>query len=72
MEPTVITLRAARQRAGLAPGVPSPCISICKMNAATGWCDGCWRSIDEIVAWGRASDAQKLAIWEQIEARQRR
>ncbi|QHE88745.1 DUF1289 domain-containing protein [Hydrogenophaga sp. BPS33] len=42
------------------------------MNAATGWCDGCWRSIDEIVAWGRASDAQKLAIWEQIEARQRR
>lgn len=40
------------------------------MVPVTGWCEGCWRSIDEIVAWGRASDAERLRIWGQIEARQ--
>jgi len=52
------------------PTVPSPCISICRMDATTGWCEGCFRTLDEIVAWGRASDADKLAIWQHIEARQ--
>lgn len=66
-----VTLQAARERVGPAPGVPSPCISVCKMNAGTGWCDGCFRTLDEIVAWGRASDAEKLRIWQHIEARQR-
>lgn len=65
-----VTLQAARRRAAFAPGVPSPCISICRMNATTGWCEGCFRTIDEIVAWGRASDADKLGIWQHIEARQ--
>jgi len=40
------------------------------MLPATGLCEGCWRSIDEIVAWGRASDAERLHIWGLIEARQ--
>lgn len=40
------------------------------MVPATGLCEGCWRSIDEIVAWGRASDAERLRIWGLIEARQ--
>ncbi|WP_252374209.1 DUF1289 domain-containing protein [Hydrogenophaga sp. 2FB] len=70
MPPAPVTLQAARRRAALAPGVPSPCISICRMNAASGWCEGCYRTLDEIVAWGRASDADKLRIWQDIEARQ--
>ncbi len=65
-----VSLRAARRRSGLAPGVPSPCISVCRMDAATGWCEGCFRTLDEIAAWGRASDADKLQIWQRIEARQ--
>lgn len=40
------------------------------MLPASGLCEGCWRSIDEIVAWGRASDDERLRIWAQIEARQ--
>ena len=40
------------------------------MVAATGLCEGCWRSIEEVMVWGRASDAERLAIWAQIEARQ--
>lgn len=51
--------------------VPSPCTNICKMNEATGWCDGCLRSIDEIVAWGRLDDVAKRAVWLQLAERRR-
>lgn len=50
--------------------VPSPCINVCSMDAATGLCRGCLRNIDEIVAWGTASDAYKRRVWAQIERRQ--
>ena len=49
--------------------VPSPCISVCRMEAATGWCEGCLRTLDEIAAWGRMDPAGKRAIWAQIEER---
>ena len=65
-----VTLQAARRRAGLAPGVPSPCISVCKMDAARGLCQGCFRTIDEIRAWSQSGDAAKLLVWAQVEARQ--
>lgn len=51
--------------------VPSPCISVCKMDpmrgapaerAAGGLCTGCLRTIDEIVEWGTASIERKQAI----------
>ena len=43
--------------------VPSPCISVCRMDAATGLCEGCYRTLDEIVAWSRATEEEKLAVW---------
>lgn len=49
--------------------VPSPCISVCRMDATTGWCEGCFRTLDEIAGWGMASDAQKRALWAQLAAR---
>lgn len=49
--------------------VPSPCISVCRMDAITGWCEGCFRSLDEIAGWSRASDSEKRAIWAQLAAR---
>ena len=42
--------RVLRLRA-LAEGPPSPCISVCQMDAATGYCIGCTRTIDEIRDW---------------------
>lgn len=71
MIPTpVVSLKAARRRSGLAPGMPSPCISICKLDPDNGWCQGCFRTLDEIAAWSRAADADKLVVWQRIEARQ--
>jgi predicted Fe-S protein YdhL (DUF1289 family) len=49
--------------------VPSPCINVCRMDATTGVCTGCLRTIDEIVAWSRMPDPAKRAVWVLIEAR---
>ena len=45
---------------------PSPCISLCEMDAKTGLCAGCQRTIEEIVAWGGASEEQRRAVWSEI------
>lgn len=49
--------------------VPSPCISICRMDAESGFCQGCLRTIDEIAAWSRMGDADKRRVWRAIELR---
>ena len=51
--------------------VPSPCISVCKMNASSGWCEGCWRSIDEIARWSQMGEDEKRAVWAQLARTQR-
>jgi predicted Fe-S protein YdhL (DUF1289 family) len=42
--------------------VPSPCINVCRMDEATGWCAGCLRTLDEIAAWSTLEDAAKRAV----------
>ncbi len=49
--------------------VPSPCIQVCAMSQATGLCQGCWRTLDEIAAWSTLSDADKLQVWRALRAR---
>ena len=49
--------------------VPSPCMSVCQMDAATGWCEGCLRTLEEIGQWGNASHAVKRSVWLSIEER---
>ncbi len=46
--------------------VPSPCISICRMDETSGLCLGCQRTIDEIVRWGSGDDAYKRRVWGEI------
>jgi predicted Fe-S protein YdhL (DUF1289 family) len=40
------------------------------MDAVTGWCTGCFRSMDEIVIWGNATNAQRWAVLNTLEARE--
>ncbi len=49
--------------------VASPCIDICRMDAATGWCEGCLRTLDEIACWSVLSDADKLAVKAELQQR---
>jgi uncharacterized protein len=39
------------------------------MDAATGWCRGCYRTIDEIIRWGQGSEQDKQAVWLALPAR---
>jgi predicted Fe-S protein YdhL (DUF1289 family) len=48
---------------------PSPCINVCRMDAATGWCEGCQRTLQEIGAWSGLSDADKRAVWQALPGR---
>ena len=49
--------------------VPSPCISICRMDDRSGLCSGCFRSIGEIIDWARQTEACKRTVWQLIAAR---
>lgn len=52
--------------------IPSACISVCKINAQTDLCEGCWRTIEEITIWATASETLKKEIWEKIQQRAQR
>jgi uncharacterized protein len=60
-------VRASAQN--LVQTVPSPCTSVCQMDASSGLCQGCLRTLDEIGRWGSADDAFKRVVWTRIEAR---
>lgn len=49
--------------------VPSPCVSVCRMDAATGLCEGCLRTIAEIAGWGQMDEPGKRAVWLQLPQR---
>ncbi len=62
-------LRRAQAAASDAGPVPSPCVSICQMDAATGLCAGCLRTLDEIAAWGAQGDDARRAVWSSLAGR---
>jgi predicted Fe-S protein YdhL (DUF1289 family) len=39
------------------------------MDGATGWCEGCLRTLDEIAAWSGMSDEQKQRVWSALPLR---
>jgi predicted Fe-S protein YdhL (DUF1289 family) len=48
---------------------PSPCISVCVMQAHSGLCEGCARTIGEIAQWATAGEDEKRAIWMKLRER---
>ena len=42
--------------------VASPCIGVCHIDQATGWCAGCGRSIQEIADWGAMPETEKVKV----------
>lgn len=51
------------------PQVPSPCINVCQMDAGSGLCRGCFRTLDEIAGWSRAGDDEKIRILAAVDRR---
>lgn len=50
--------------------VESPCIDVCEMDARSGLCKGCFRTIDEITAWSQLEDDGKRAVLARIAERE--
>lgn len=74
--PTATEAEALRQLVDRAvaaqalPGdLPSPCVSVCRIDAGSGVCEGCLRTLKEIAGWSRMDDAGKRGIWREITQR---
>jgi predicted Fe-S protein YdhL (DUF1289 family) len=50
----------------------SPCIDVCRMNPASGLCEGCFRTLEEIAAWSSMSGEEKRQALARIPARKPR
>jgi len=42
--------------------IESPCIGVCLLNKEHHYCEGCFRSQDEIAQWITLSDIQKKEV----------
>ncbi len=51
--------------------VASPCVSICRMDAASGLCEGCLRTLDEIACWSSLDDDAKREVLARLDDRAR-
>lgn len=69
MQRAITLVRLRSKTVDSAAELPSPCISICRMNAATDLCEGCFRTRGEIAAWSSADEAGKRRIWRLIDER---
>jgi uncharacterized protein len=67
MPPTVLR-RPAPGGADTDPG--SPCNSVCRISPDTGWCEGCLRTLDEIVAWGAMAPRERRQAWAELARRE--
>ena len=47
----------------------SPCIGICRIDRASGFCTGCLRNLDEITGWREMTRAQRQAVNAALPAR---
>jgi predicted Fe-S protein YdhL (DUF1289 family) len=50
--------------------IVSPCIGVCAMNDATGLCEGCYRSIEEIRDWWDMAPEERNSVMDKLEQRQ--
>jgi uncharacterized protein len=50
--------------------VQSPCIGVCSMDDSTGFCLGCYRTLDEIQQWWDLDNTQKQAVVDSANVRE--
>ena len=51
--------------------VASPCVDVCRMDAASGCCEGCRRTLEEIASWSAYTAAEKRAVLELLPTRKK-
>jgi uncharacterized protein len=46
--------------------IETPCIRVCRQDAAAGFCVGCGRKVMEVFRWTEFSDEERRAIVESL------
>ncbi len=49
----------------------SPCVAVCQINRASGVCEGCHRTLQEIATWVQFTDLQRRRIMDDLPNRKR-
>lgn len=49
--------------------IESPCVKICTLDARSGLCLGCGRTIEEIARWSTMSTAERARVVGELPAR---
>jgi predicted Fe-S protein YdhL (DUF1289 family) len=52
--------------------IVSPCVKVCVLDGTSGLCAGCFRTLDEIAAWGGLDPAARARIMAELPARRER
>lgn len=47
----------------------SPCIGVCAIDEETGYCKGCFRTVEEVTGWRGGSEAWKRKVWQKLAKR---
>ena len=64
-----LTVREALAVQALRGDVPSPCVSVCRMDVRREFCVGCLRTLEELRQWGTLGNVEKKAVWALIAQR---
>lgn len=49
--------------------IKTPCIKVCAIEAKTGWCLGCGRSLPEIAQWSAIEESQRDSVMDDLPRR---
>ena len=49
--------------------IVSPCIGVCAMNDSNGFCQGCYRTVEEIREWWNMTDQEREKVMGALDQR---
>jgi len=49
--------------------IVSPCIGVCAINDSNGFCQGCYRTVEEIREWWNMSDQDREKVMGTLDQR---
>jgi predicted Fe-S protein YdhL (DUF1289 family) len=49
--------------------IESPCVKVCTVDARSGLCLGCGRTVDEIARWSAMNEAERTRVMAELPAR---
>lgn len=63
-------MKSCPVRDGPPKAIATPCVQVCAVDGASGFCLGCKRTLPEIARWSRYSDAERAAIMAELPRRE--